>query len=360
MRYLLLGLVSGIIFSLVPIWTSSGAVEIYPEWHSDIDSINYIEGSPNSLLPDTEIPLINHLEFYLISLKGKLLKKINFDNHLISISNNGAYYAQYDKTGSHVELLNTIGDKFWRIKSREYPYVSSTGKIILLMNGDHSRIRIMDINGNPAGATEIHGALCTVIALSHESDYSGLGFLNGSYYLMNDKGEIINNGTTPDSSIVKGIAISANGNYFVIHYGNRKGDFLRLINNARNKHYTLQLKHIHLTKTAISVKDNGNYAVIDYDRIIICADDKIERILKIPLMSPGLSSINFINNMYFASYTNADGHANFCIFLDDGTFLFHKIFFKETFIESRIHKNTIFLQGSENLFCYSLLMPDDD
>jgi hypothetical protein len=358
MLYLLLGLISGIIISLAPIWSPSGAAEIYPEWYGNIDSIKLIEESPNSFLPKTDLPVVNRSDIYLLSSKGKLLKKINFDNHLVSLSNNGAYYAQYDKIGTHVELLNTTGDKFWRIKSMEYPYISSSSKIVLLMNGDHSRIRIININGNSAGAKEIYGTLCTVIAFSRESDYSGIGFLNGSYYLLNDKGELINNGTAPDSSIVKGIAISKNGKFFVVHYGNNKGDFLRLINTTRDKFYTVQLKHIHLTRTSITVTDGGNFAAIDYDRIIICRDDKIENIIKIPSASPGLSSINCINNIYFASYMSTDGRANLFVFLNEGTFLFHKIFSKEKYIESGIFMNALLLRGSENLYCYSFQIPD--
>jgi hypothetical protein len=358
MLYLLLGIISGIIISFAPIWSPSGAIEIYPEWQGSLGSIANIEQSPNSVMPRAELPVVYNSNMYLLSAKGKLQKTINFNNHLVSVSNNGAYYAQYDKIGTHVELLNTTGDKFWRTKSMEYPYISSDGKIILLMNGDHSRIRIMNINGNQTGAREIYGTLCTVIALSQDSDFSGIGFLNGSYYLLNDKGELINNGTAPDSSIVKGIAISTNGKFYVVHYGNNKGDFLRVINTARNKFYTLQLKHIHLTRTAITVTDTGYFAAIDYDRIIICRDDEIESIIRIPAMSPGLSSINVINNMYFASYMSADSRANFFVFLNDGTFLFHKILPIETFIESRIYKNSVLLRGSESLYCYSFYIPD--
>jgi hypothetical protein len=357
MLYLLLGLISGIILSLAPIWTPSGAVELYPEWQGSLNSIKYIEESPNSFLPKTELSVVYGSDIYLFSSGGKLLKKINFDNHLVSLSNTGMYYAQYDKIGTYVELLNTAGDKFWRTKSMEYPYLSSSGKIVLLMNGDHSRIRIMNINGNTAGEKEIYGTLCTVISFSRDSDFSGIGFLDGRYYLLNDKGELISTGIVPDSSVVKGIAISANGKYFVVHYGSSKGDYLRLINTARDKHYTLQLKHTHLTKTAINVNDNGNFAAIDYDRIILCRDDEIETVIKIPAMSPGMSSINFTDNIYFASYIGADGRANLFVFLDDGTFLFHKIFPKETFIESRIYGNVLLIRGSESLYCYSFQVP---
>jgi hypothetical protein len=358
MLYLLLGILSGILLSLVPIWTPSGALEIYPEWHGRTDSIKNIDESPHSLLPKTEMPVVYGSDIYLLSSGGKQLKKINFDNHLISLSYNGAYYAQYDKIGTHVELLNTSGDKFWRTKSMEYPYLSSSGKVILLMNGDHSRIRIMNINGNPAGAKEIYGTLCTVISFSRDSDYSGIGFVDGRYYLLNDKGELVNAGTVPQSTIVKGIAISTNGKYYVVHYGNSKGDFLRLINTtAGSKHYDLQLKHIHLTKTAINVSDSGKFTAIDYDRIILCEDDEIETAVKIPAMKPGLASINNTNNIYFASFMDTDYRANLFVFLEDGTFIFHKIFPGETFIESRIYGNLLLVRGSDSLYCYSLHVP---
>lgn len=357
MLYIVLGFIAGILLSLAPVWTSSGAIEIYPEWNAGLDSVKNIQESVHSILPKKEFPIVYGPDIYLLSSGGKLLKKINFNNHLVSLSNDGAYYAQYDKVGTYVELLNTDGDKFWRAKSMEYPYLSSGGKIILLMNGDHTRIRIMNINGNPAGVKEIYGTICTVISFSRDSDFSAMGFLDGRYYLLNQKGELVNSGIAPDPSVVKGISISTNGKYYVVHYGNTRGDFLRLINTASGRHYTLKLKHVHLTKTALNVSDNGNFAAIDHDRIIFCEDDEIETSVKIPAMRPGMASIFITENIYIAGYTGIDDRANLFVFLEDGTFLFHKIFPKENFIESRIHGNALLLRGSDSLYCYSFYFP---
>ena len=352
MRYFFLGLICGIIINFIPFSGSQGATEIYPEWYGNIESIKSIEKSPNSSLPKNKLSIVSCSDILLLSSAGELLKKINFGNHLVATAKNTPYYAQYDKISTYVELFNTSGDKFWRIKSREYPYITSGGKIILLLNGDHSKVRIISIDGNPAGAKEISGLLCTAIALQQDSDFSGIGFINGSYYVLDEKGDIINNGTTPGSSIIKGMTISSNGNFAVVHYGNTEGDFLRVVNTANDKHYTLKLDNIHLTKTGLNVSDEGIYAAIDYDRIIICRKDEIRTIIKIPAKSPGLSSLHFANNIYFASYMS-NTQANFMAFLENGTFLFRKNLAEEAFIESNIYRNMILLRGSGNLYCYS-------
>lgn len=358
MLYLFLGLILGILLSIAPVWTPSGAMEIYPEWHGSIDSIRNIDETANPALSKINLHLTSMSDLYLLSAKGQLLKQINFGNHLVSVSSSGKYYAQFDKIGTHVEFLNSAGDRFWRIKSMEYPYITSNGKIILLLNGDQSKVRIMNINGNPTGAKEIYGTLCTAISLSKNTDYSAIGFLDGSYFLLNENGDVLNRGTTPDNSIVKGISISINGKYFVIHYGDNKKDFLRLVDSGRDKSYTIQLKNVHTTRTALNVNDKGNIAVIDFDRIIISHYDKIESIIKIPPKSPGVSSIDVISNIFLTCYKSINGKTNFFIFLDDGTLLFRKSFSDDTFIESRLIENIIFLRGSSNLYCYSLLLPD--
>ncbi len=358
MFYIIIGIISGIILNLMPVFTPKGSIEIYPEWHCSLDSINNVQVSSNHA-SKMKLPVTTGSDIYLLSANGKLLNQKSIENRLASVSRSGEYCAQYDKAGTQAEFLSTRGEKFWRIISMEYPLLSSYGKIILLLNGDHSRIRIMDINGNPAGVKQIQGRLCITISFSKENDYSCIGFLDGSYYLLSDKGEILNNGHTPADSPVKGLAVSNNGNFSVVHYGNNKGDFLRLININGGKSYTIPLKNIHFTKTAISVTDKGNIAVIDYDRIIITRNNKIKTVLKIPPKTPGQSSIDFTGNLLSAGYTGTDGKTNFLIYLSDGTLLFHKVFNTESYIESRICENIIFLRGTANLFCYSFQIPDN-
>ncbi|MFH0974995.1 MAG: hypothetical protein V1874_04340 [Spirochaetota bacterium] len=357
MLYILLGLLAGILLSFAPIWGPAGAIEIFPEWHGSIESVRSIEESRNPLMPKAEFPLVVRSDIFLVSANGKFLKKINFDNRLASVCSNGSYYVQYDKIGDHAELFNPSGDRFWRIKSMEYPYITSGGKLVLLMNGDHTKIRIIDIDGNPAGIKEISGTLCTVIALQQNSDYAGVGFMDGNYYILNDRGDLITGGIVADKAIVKNIAISPNGRYSLVHYGSSKGDFLKSIDASRDKSYDLPLKHVHLTRTALNINDNGEIAAIDYDRIIIGEEDEVESIIKIPASNPGLSSISCSDGVYSAGYMDVDGKAHFFIFLNNGI-LYQKKFSNETFIDSRIIKNIFIIRGSQGLFCYSFYKAD--
>jgi hypothetical protein len=362
MFYIIIGIFIGIILNFIPVINPMGAVEIYPEWNSSINSIENIQYSSNQTL-NVKFPISTETGIYLLSSDGRLLKKKNLDTSLVSVSGNGEYCAQYEKASAHVEFLNISGEKFWRINSMEYPHISTSGKLILFINGDHSRIRLFDINGNPVGVKEIQGITCLNIAFSKHtnvktSDFSGIGFLDGSYYFLNDKGEILENGKSPKNSPIKGLAISSNGQFCIIHFGNGKDDFLKLIEPGK-KSYIIPLKHIHLTKTAITVNDEGNIAAIDYDRIIITKKNKIKTIIKIPPKSPGLASIDFSGGLYSASYAGINGRTNFIIFAYDGTILFNRTFNEEVYLESVMNDNIILLRGMTNLFCYSFQIPED-
>ncbi len=358
MRYLLLGIILGIIISLFPVFNPATAIEILPEWHGNVQSIDHLQKSGNPLISGINLrPLLAQPNIYLLSGNGNLLRKVSLNDHLIALSNSGQYYIQYEKTGTYIELRNTKGDRFWRIQSREYPYLTFNAKIILLMNGDHSRIRIIDINGNETGSKEVQGRLCTVISFSDHSDYSGIGFLDGSYYILGEKGEIINNGTTPAGTLIKSIAISTNGRFFSVHYGNTKADFVKVVNISENVSFLFPLKNVHLTKTGMYLSDNGNLAVFNRDRIFVTDADEIKSIIKILPGKEGFSSVGLSNGVYSASYMGIDNRARFLMFLEDGQIIFSKAYEGESFIESVMYGNAVIVRGSGDLFCYSFRLP---
>ena len=63
---------------------------------------------------------------------------------LVAFSGDGRFHARYRKVGSEVEFFNAAGERFWRLPSLEYPYLSRRGRLIFLMNGDQSGIRIAE------------------------------------------------------------------------------------------------------------------------------------------------------------------------------------------------------------------------
>ncbi|MDY6935944.1 MAG: hypothetical protein SVZ03_17210 [Spirochaetota bacterium] len=355
MKYLLVGFFIGFILCLLPLWQLKVGIEIYPQWHGRIDAIENIQRSNSPKFINNKIPPIKtNKEFFVLSGTGELITRHNNNGRLISVSGDGEYFVQYEKVGNRIEFLNTHCERFWKIASREYPYVSYNGKFILLMNGDHSRIRIVDYNGKEMGVRRITGRVCTIIAFSKYTDFACIGFLDGSYYLINSEGFIINEEVVPGNSIVKGMAVNSYGNLLVIHYGNNKGDFIRLVNIIKNEIYTISLQHVHLTKTGINISDEGGVTVIDYNRILLLgADGIILNTINIPNKRDGMSNIDCSNGICVTGYTGEDGVAQLLIFRSDGILLFSQVYAGESFVEACVDDSIIFLRGSQGLFCYS-------
>ncbi len=350
MKFLIMGLLIGVILNFIPLFMPDKAVEIFPEWHASLQSIENTEKSSNASISSIILtPVVTDEYAYIFTGNGGLQKKINIKDSLVSFSKNGKYYVKYEKIGNAVELYDTSGGKYWHLQSADYPYISPDAKIILLMNGDHSKINVLNINAVACGVKEISSMLCTVISFPGNSGFSGIGFLNGNYFILNNKGDVVSKGAEKDF-IIKGISISDNGSYFTVHYGNNKGDFIKTV-NSDNDTYTIPLKHIHLTKTALLTADNGKSAVIDEDRIILCLGKKIISEINIPAKSPGLSSISFSGNLYSASYKGVE-KAYFLIFEEDGTVVFNREFPYEDFIESNMYGNLTVIRGSGNLYAY--------
>jgi len=190
-RYSFVGLLLGIslnFFVLLP----HGGGAILPEWHGSLNALEQIEPSPDKhAIRDCSFPVKNDINLWYINNVGIVTPAVSFKDYLISLSGNGQNYIQFLSVGKEIEFLNSKGDRFWKLKSREFPYLSYNGKLIFLLNGDNSKIRIIDNSGNEIGAKEIPGRFCTAIRFSDYSDFGGIGFLNGSFYIINQNGAVI-------------------------------------------------------------------------------------------------------------------------------------------------------------------------
>ncbi len=355
MLYLLWGLILGIALNLLPLWQPANAIQFYPEWHGNLNTPGKIQTPLTSAISNTVLPpVITDNNSYVLSGNGKLLNNVSFDKSFISISGNGKYYCRYEKVGSEVEFINSSGERFWKIQSKEYPHLSYNGKLTLLMNGDHSGIRILDINSNEIGVKRINGRFCTVVSFSKYSDFAGIGFLDGSYYIIDVNGELVKRGRFSGKSLIKGIAISSNGNFIGVHYGNNNKDNIRLIDIIENSEYTIPLIGIHLCKSYFCVTNKGGLSFIDKNRIIITGDEgRIEHIIKIPPMRAGASAIDYSNGIFLSSYTGTDGITRLLSYRSDGTVIISKEFTNEAFMSCSIMEQAILLRGSESLYCYS-------
>ncbi len=353
MRYFFPGLIAGALAALF-LFSPSPSIEIYPEWWGTIKNIASIEKSRDSGSRELFFVKANDQDYYLLKGSGAVSVSGSVTDGLSAFSGNGRYFAKYQKVGNDVEFYNAKGDRFWKIDSMEYPYLSWNGKIILLMNGDQSGIRTVDYNGN-LGPVRISGRTCTAIAFADRADYSAVGFLDGSYYFLDARGRVVRYGMTPKGTMVKGLAISRNGAHGVIHYGGTRMDFVRIVDISSGDNEEVELAHVHPVKTALHVNGDGYCTVIDTDRILyISPSGRVALNIPIQPKREGHSSISYMNGLYAVSYTMQNGASRLLLFREDGVMLFSKEYPAESFLDAALRGGLLFLRGSDNVFCYSL------
>lgn len=346
------GFIAGALAALF-LFSPAPAFEIYPEWWGGLKDLSAIEKSPRVSRKSSFFVRSGEQEYFLLRSDGGVSVSGSVTDGLAAFSGNGLFYARYQKVGNDVEFFNTKGDRFWKIDSMEYPYLSFGGRVILLMNGDHSGIRMVDYNGNLANM-RISGRTCTAIAFSDAADYSAVGFLDGSYYFLDPKGRMIHYGMTPKGTMVKGLAVGRDGSHGAVHYGSTGKDRLRVVNIASDDYDEVDLAHAHAVKTSLHVNGDGFCTVIDNDRILqVSPSGSVKMDIAVPAKREGHSSISHYGGLYAVSYTMKTGPSRLLLFRDDGVMLVTKDFPAESFLDATLRDGLLFLRGSDNVFCYS-------
>ncbi len=352
MRYIISGFALGFIINLF-MFTSSGAFELYPVFGASLagDTVQ-VEPSPLVKAEEPLYPLRRAAKLDFVTPGGRVVFSAPIEGELAALSGDGKYYASFARTGKDVDYRGAGGERYWKFKSMEYPYLSSSGKIVLLLNGDQSALRVVDINGNYIRS--ISGRLCTSVAFSDRNDFSCIGFMDGTYFFLDEKGCIVMSGRVPGDSVVKGLAISNNGMFACVHSGNTGRDDLRIINREKNKYTDLSVRGIHVMKTAINVSDDGTVLFLDTNSVLCLSKKGGTRFrLDIPEKRPGYSSISFNDPLYVVAYTDKTGRSNALFISRDGEMLYTREFAGEAFLSSSIRGEYIFLRGSEHLYGYA-------
>jgi hypothetical protein len=360
MRYLIAGIITGALLNMLPLFQPAGGIELYPEWYGSVQRPETIEKSGNAAAAKVALPpVLIPGSIVALSGDGAVRQVRDTGGRLYSVSGNGRYYAAFDRTGSKIEFLSILGEPFWNIASREFPYLSRNGKLVLLLSSDHSSIRVMDFNGNLLGSGPLYGRFVTVIAFSKKADCAGVGFLDGGYYFIDKDGKVLRSGRLPDNSLVKSIAISPNGRYAAVHFGNERGDGIMIMRLDSETQHLCPLKRVHLTRTALHIADSGTVSVLDHNSIhMISRRGKITASIKVPPAKPGAASIVSAGRLYAAGYTGTEGAPRFLLYRDDGTVLYGRDFPAESFLEAAVEEDLILLRGSRSLYCYSFASPD--
>jgi len=358
MRYLITGLLTGALLSLIFLQGKSGS-ELLPIFHGEIASMVQSQGAIKDE-PAAEFVLSSSGFTAIVDEKGQVRKNIPADNGFFEFSRSGNFFARYSSTGNDIELFGIEGERYWKIESRGKPFLSTNGRLILLLTSDHSSIRIIDKNGKETGAGEIHGRLCTVVEFSHENDYGACGFADGSFYFINGDGVILHSGITPDGSLVKGIAVSSNGLFGSIHYGDTDKDYLMVVNLAKGKGSSFPLDYAHVVKTSLFVSDEGDSVFFDMNRVIsLNSSGRLKYKIDVPEKRAGFSAISSHNGLWSLSYTGINGLSRFILFRDGGDVFYSADFADESFLDSKVVNDFIFLRGSKSLSVYSFLRADN-
>ncbi len=354
MRFFIPGFLAGAaaaLFFFIPV----GGAEIHPEWWSQINAIDRIQKSPGRK-PAGALFFVKtgDRDYFQIRGNGEVALSGAVTDGLSAFSGDGRFYVKYQKAGTSLELFNAKGDRFWKIESLEYPYLSHSGRLILLMNGDQSGLRAVDENGNPLPA-HVSGRVCTAVAFPQTGDCAGVGFFDGTYCFISARGVVTGRGRTPAGTMVKSMAVSGNGAYAAVHYGNNAKDYIRVVDIAENEYEDEELRHIHPVKTAVNIGDEGFCAVIDVDRVLyISPSGRIRYTIAIPPKRIGHSAITYNDGIYAVSYTMQNGTSKLILYNENGVILFSREFPSESFLDATLRSGLLFLRGSDNIYCYSI------
>jgi hypothetical protein len=356
MKIFALGLCIGLAGGLWPFLMHTPAHALYPEWEGTLEQANTIATSPFLTKTNTEIiPLRTEHAIIHLTQGGKVMLHKKLPEHILfSMSAKGDHFITYEKLGTDIIFYNSHGEQFWKRVSRQYPRISANGKLLLLLVADLSALYIFDYNGNPIGAKKISGRICTTIAFSECNDHALIGFLNGMFYVLNNKGEIRYQGFAPGEKPVKSIAISSHARYAALHYGDTDQDGLSIINLHNKEKSSFSLPNTHTTKTALHVTDNGTAAIINKKRFfIITHDGVVIKNMSIPLQQEGHARISYTDQVYAISYRTSNGGSFFFICKKNGDSLLQRAFTDEPCLDTYTKGTIILARGLHNLFCWS-------
>jgi hypothetical protein len=367
MRYFFVGLLAGIAIAVSPVLMHTPSISLYAQWKSD--PVDPVMTSPDPEAAQNP-PVITGFEGRIVSYSqnGSVLSMVipgdspsasadaskKKDSPLnYSLSAAGGFYATYRKTGSEIEYLSLAGDRFWKIRSQQYPYLSTNGKLVLLLVADLSRIDILNNNGLTAGAGALTGRMCTVISFAKGCDAAAAGFLDGRFYVLSDRGDLIYSGSVPSGSMVKSIALSDKALRCAVHYGDGKKDGILTVNLEKKKTWAFTLPNILQTKTAVHITDDGTASIIDSTRILFFTiKGKVIADIPIDRQKPGHSVIARNGNLYLMSYRLESGGSALLASDGEGNTLMKKSFPAESALDCGFTGTTAWARGINTVYAW--------
>jgi len=356
MRYIIIGILAGALLGLSPVLMHENAHEIIPVFTADLLNPGNVAVSPSKNLSDSRITVPSGASILSFASSGKLAIRRDLPPEtLFSVSRDGSFYASYQKVGEEIEFSSVTGERFWTIKSKEYPYVSRKGRMVLLLVADLSKVRIINYNGNDLGVSNVSGKMCTSITFAKENESAAVGFLDGSVYVISEKGEITYRGRTPQGTVVKSIALSDNAKWIAVHYGSTDTDGVLCVNLEDNEEKAFSLPFLIRTRTALHVRDDGRIAILGKDSFII-AERSGEIVVKIavPPVKPGHAAISYDNGIYSLSCRLKSGGSSLYLFNGDGLPVLVRPFPDEQYLDNFTLNGIICARGLSSVYSWKI------
>jgi hypothetical protein len=356
MKYFIAGLFLGIACVCSPLFSKNPSIAFYPQWAADLTSSAQVEISPDPfLIKDQIVTELLGESIKQFSANGSFVSRIDLKPEtLVSMSANGKYYVSYKKIGDEVEFFSTAGERFWKIHSQEYPYLSPNAKMALLLVADLSGLRFVDFNGNIQGSQPIGGRFCTALSFARKSDWAAVGFFDGTVFVVTEKGEVAFKGTVPQGNSVKSIALGDNGSALAVHYGTPEKDGLMIALKERSwKSYTFNLPVVHHTKTALCVDDEGTVALLNGDALLLSdTSGEVKARIALTPVRPGHSALVSDGRYYALTYRKKEGGSSLLICTLDGLVIMKRDFASESFLDCSIRANLLTARGLSSLYVW--------
>ncbi len=357
MRYFITGLLAGIALGFAPWLMPSHSFKIFPQWYGQISSASTIATSP---FTDNSKNIIGPVQtdkgYLMFKEKGTVAANPSTDTGILAPSGNGMYYAEYGKLSDKISYRNYREEPFWTLSTHEYPHLSYEGKLILLVTADNSAVRMVDYNGNYTGSKRITGRFCTSMGFSQPGNAASIGFLDGTYYFLNKKGEIVYKGVTPDNSLVKTVSISSNAKFGAVHYGpsGKGNDKLLLVNIHNNDSFNVPIKGNSRARASICINAEGTALFLGMSHLyLVQIPREKHRPIDILDRREGHNSIQYANGVFTVSYTGKKGTSRFYAVHENGSVLFARAFPEEPYLDIIMRDQSILLRGPDTLYCYS-------
>lgn len=188
-------------------------------------------------------------------------------------------YIEYEKIGDAVNFFSSNGELFWNKPLNSYPRSGYHGSPVLYLSGDNNTVFLLDMSGNPVGASELNGRFLT----DYDFDQSGKGasvlFSGGEVYRVDEKGNILfrkDLSENRQNSFFKSISLSPKGEQTLIHFSEGKKDHLMILDEKGDVKYEWELPGFYPHKIYFSLSDSLNSLVNLPEKVLFFEEDELK------------------------------------------------------------------------------------